>query len=186
MSTIAIIIDNSFFGRRLGEFARECVFVRFCRAVRQLAGDILDNSLAAGFLRDRLFPHFLVEDYLGRDSTLLVKTFGQSLVYRLVDKVISSVLEMTRALAAAVFRPRGLVLSLLAGLGTAVARGGRKRSIAVIVLLYAAAYYTLRWILLRLFPEADVYSSWSAGIILAVLFAVLLFLTAGSSDRADR
>jgi len=186
MGTISIIIDNSFFRRRLGEFARESVFVRFCRAARRLAGNTLDNSLAAGFLRDRLFPHLLVGDYLGRDSAPLVKTFGQSLVYRFVDKVTSRALKMTKALAAMVFQPWGLTLSLLSGLWSASARGGRKRSTAVIVLLYAAAFYTLRWILLRLFPEADVYSSWSAGIILAVLLAVLLFLTAGSSDRADR
>jgi len=135
------MLDNSLFWRRFTEIARDSVFVRFFRAARRLAGSILGNSLAAGFMRDKIFPRFLVGDYFDRDISPLVKTIQLSRVYRLADKFISGTLAKTRALAEVVLSPPALVRSWLSSLGTAIARGGRKRMFALIVLLYAAVFY---------------------------------------------
>ena len=185
-ATISTVFANSVVWRRLTEIGCHSRVIGFSLEAARAAEVTLQTSRVAGFLRRRVFPVFLVGNYLDRESDFLMNTCDHSMAFGYCRRVLFSGMVKLRALGEIAFSPRGELLSRLFMFVKEIESGGRKKVIAGTLLLFLAVFYLLRWVLLRLFPDASLYSRWSTGIILAILLAVLLYLTAGSDNRAER
>jgi len=169
-------IENSLFTRWLRNAAAGSFFIglwralgKACRKTGHNAGRFCSSSLQGS----RIISFFTVGDYLNQPKENLLAPAGSSKSFQWAARIFlptATRLKKTefpgplRESSFSSFIFKSWVDSL---------RVSSRKEIMIFILIFLAAFYGGRFLLLYFYPRADIYAPWSAGLL---LFAALVWL----------
>jgi hypothetical protein len=140
---------------------------------RLTISSVINGSNSLNFVRTRIWPLLLVEDYLERPLRLDAATLEGSVVWARLSTTLTRVVSWFGSFRKSCALPESRVLRVLSDICHREPSDLKQLTMAFSV-LFIAVYYFFRIILQLWLPTAQYRAGWAAGLVLALLIATSL------------
>jgi hypothetical protein len=173
------VLANSYswkFCRRVANGSRALeAWLTGTRAVTSAVRDVLEGSRTAQFVRGKIWPLLLVEDYLDSSQRIQLSTLDNSVVWTRLRRWLVAAWGRIGFLGR-LFGVRG---SRLLSIRFPADRREAHRQAMALLVVFLALFYSIRAILVLLIPPAAHYVGWGSGLVLGLLLAAILVQSSG-------
>ena len=149
----------------------------------RILNDISRGSRTVFFLRKRIFPLFLVGDYLDHQAHFEATMLESSLVWKRLKKTLDGILETLSWRNIGAVTGGSAVARSLISTGIETDRINPRRGAMALFATFVLWYYMLRTLLLFFIPGAYSYAGWAGGLILGFLLVYVYLYLAKNTGR---
>jgi hypothetical protein len=169
-------IENSLFAHWLRNVAVGSLFIEFWQALEKACRKTGHNAVRfcrSSFQGSRIISFFIVGDYLSQPKDNLLAPARLSKSFQWVARVFLPAARQLKKTESPGSMRESLFSSFIFKSWIERLRVSSRKEIMIFILIFVAAFFGGRFLLLYFYPQAVIYTPWSAGLL---LFAALVWL----------